>query len=284
MSAAALAVAIVAPTIARANVNLTYSNLVGKVTVQLEAFETGGTSINETTNTFGAGDSLLASETGLSAGAGLFFNQGLYPDPDVQVVLAPFLPKGYADARFGVSAEVTYYFSVHAGFGAGTPQPTFIPIDISGSFTGGNAQMVTGAAVDVYGGYSQPIAQAGEYDSYAAGENNGYQLTIDALPFQVYEVRIQASGSACVTAVANETCAATPSKYNGTYTSGIDPIVAVDPSVADTGDYVLTMSAGLAPSAPEPSASAMLLLGFGALGLWGARAGSVRLRRRTLFA
>ncbi len=282
----ALAVgALLGPASARANVRLIYSDLLPNVSAHITGNETGGTPVDLPSR----GPSIGASEAGFSVGAGFSFKGGLYPDPAVEVSLSPFLPSGATSARFGAEAEVDYYFSVRQG-ALGTAQPTFIPVDIDGSFTGGDPQEVTNAGIYVYGGDSLPIAQAVESDTYVAGQINGFSLTIDALPFNVYEVRILASGAACVAAIPIETCAATESTYNGqTYRSGIDPIVTVDPSVADTGDFVLSLSAGLAPSAapvPEASTWAMLLAGFGALALWGAgrdahaKLGSARMFRR----
>jgi PEP-CTERM motif len=60
----------------------------------------------------------------------------------------------------------------------------------------------------------------------------------------------------------------------GTYIAGIDPILMIDSALTANADYVLEMSAALAPSTPvpEPSTWALMTFGFGALGRVGYRA------------
>jgi PEP-CTERM motif len=65
--------------------------------------------------------------------------------------------------------------------------------------------------------------------------------------------------------------AARECELTGPRPAGIDPIVMVDPALTAGGDYVLTMSEGLAPSAPEPGTWIMAALGFAAIGSFAAR-------------
>jgi len=110
-----------------------------------------------------------------------------------------------------------------------------------------------------------------EISDDGSGDTTPFVLSMDATPNDVYEVRYQASGAACLAANPIETCSNT--QPGGPYIAGIDPIVMVDPALTANGDYVLEMSAALAPSTavPEPSTWALMTLGFGVLGLVGYR-------------
>ncbi len=138
-----------------------------------------------------------------------------------------------------------------------------------GSFIG-SATVDSNAAVYIYDHTDadpNPVAAT----TLATAGAGTFDLLFDADPYVEYEVRYLASAGGCIASNPIETCGNTTP---ATYIAGIDPFVMVDPALTADGDYVLTMSAGLAPSAttaPEPATWAMMLIGFAGLGYAGYR-------------
>jgi hypothetical protein len=189
------------------------------------------------------------------------------PDPQVSVSVTTSLQAGQIGARFGATASVTFFFKV---FRANLPpdqQPSSIQVDVVGNFFGGGLH--AGADVimqDTKTGVSKEISDDG------SGNKTPFDLIMNATPNDIYEVVYQAAAAACLAANPIETCSNT--QPGGPYIAGIDPILMIDPALTANADYVLEMSAALAPSTsvPEPSTWALTTFGFGVLGLVGYRA------------
>jgi hypothetical protein len=261
------------PALARAAIRIDYSDLLPTVNFAISGGQAGFTGFNKTTDLTKDQPTLpLAATSGdVSANAALLFLNNLdpgvsYPDPQVSVDMTTSLPGGSGTrvARFGAEAEVDIYFEVDDADLPPSEQPDTIQVGIVGSFFGtSNAD----AGVYIYDhddGDSIPLAST-DLDTAGAGT---FDLLFDATPYVDYEVRYVASAGACLASNAIETCSNTTP---ATYIAGIDPVVMVDPALTAHGDYVLTMSAGLAPSAPEPATWTMAALGFAAIGLFRAR-------------
>jgi PEP-CTERM motif len=255
------------PVMARAAEQITYSDLLPQASYSIMGSETDYASFSVTTNRTKNQPSLPLAETtgGVSANADLLFTHNdpiiSYPDPQVSVSMTTALSEGESVARFGAVAEVDIFFEVDRATLSPSEQPDTIQVQIDGTFFGGSSRFA-GAAVDVYEyGDGNPILST---DAGTNGEG-GFSLSLDATPLTVYEVRYQASASACLASNPIETCANTTP---GTYVAGIDPVVMVDPALTADGDYTLTMSAGLAPTTPvpEPATWTMAMIGFAAIG------------------
>jgi hypothetical protein len=261
------------PALARATIRIDYSDLLPPVTFAVSGGQTGFPGFNKTTDLTKDQPALPLMETSgdVSANADLLFIRNLdpglsYPDPQVSVDMTTSLPGGPGTrvARFGVEAEVDIYFEVDDEDLPPSEQPDTIKVGIVGSFFGtSNAD----AGVYIYDHTdmdSSPLAST-DLDTAGAGT---FDLLFDAEPYVEYEVRYLASAGACLASNPIETCSNTTP---ATYIAGIDPIVMVDPALTAAGDYVLTMSKGLAPSAPEPGTWIMAALGFAAIGSFAAR-------------
>jgi hypothetical protein len=263
----------VAPTLAQAAQVISYSDLLPPVQYSIAGSQTGFDPFNMTIDTSKDQPFVPLAETtgGVSANADLLFVHPdpsiSIPDPQVSVSATPSLQAGQTVIRYGASATVTIYFSV---FRANLPpdqQPASIQVDVLGKFFGGGPH--SGASVTIQDIKTGVNKQIGTDQS---GDTTPFDLTMDVIPNDLYEVNYEASAGGCLAANPIETCGVT--QPGGPYIAGIDPVLMIDPALAANGDYVLEMSAALAPSnaAPEPSTWALMTLGFGALGLVGYRA------------
>ena len=197
------------------------------------------------------------------------------PDPYVRVNVTPTIPQGQSGAFFEADADVTYFFKIDR------PSGDLAPFDvyIEGDFLGGDVNQVTGASVTVSEAYVGTVASVSQYQpglppTKTDGEQP-FRLNFSVNPSDLYYVQVDASSNGCATLSPDEFCGVRQSFYSqGTYTSGVDPALTIDPSLP-SGSYTLSYSANLAPpgAVPEPSSWAMMLLGLSGLG------GLTRVRR-----
>jgi hypothetical protein len=256
----------VAPTLADAAQLITYSDLLPAVQYSIAGSQTGFDPFNKTLDV-----PLTDTTGGVSADTDLLFAHPdpfiTIPDPQVSVSVTTSLQDGQIGARFGATASVTFFFKVFRPNLPPDQQPPSIQVDVVGNFFGGGLHASAGVVMqDIKTGVSKEISDDG------SGNKTPFDLIMDATPNDIYEVRYQAAGAACLVANPIETCSNT--QPGGPYIAGIDPILMIDPALTANADYVLEMSAALAPSTsvPEPSTWALMTFGFGFLGLVGYRA------------
>jgi len=278
LAGCAVAGLVLTPALARAAIRIDYSDLLPPVSFAISGGQTGFTGFNQSTDLTKDQPNLPLADTSgeVSANADLLYITNLdpglsYPDPQVSVDVTTSVPEGPGTkvVRFGASAEVDIYFEVDEADLPPSEQPDTIQVGIVGKFIG-SATAGSDAAVYIYDHTDADPNPVKSTDLATAGAGT-FDLLFDAEPYVEYEVRYLASAGGCITNNPIETCSNTTP---ATYIAGIDPGVIVDPALTADGDYVLTMSAGLEPSAttaPEPSTWAMMLLGFAGLGFAGYR-------------
>jgi hypothetical protein len=164
---------------------------------------------------------------------------------------------GSAESSFDVGAnssiDIVYYF-MFAGPAGGM-------VDYHWSASGSTSLFGGGAAFANL--YKNNVAQGHACSSSVVGNcgsvHDGFDFNIElSAPVNTEQmVEIQLSGS-------------TAGFGGGPYTAAIDPLITIDPSSVAEG-YSLELSPNVtqdsvAPSAPEPSTWAMLLVGFAAIG------------------
>jgi hypothetical protein len=193
------------------------------------------------------------------------------PKIQMSAKIIPNLPKGAANARQSADVTLNYYFSPIETDPSASPATT-IGVIIPGQFTGDLTGINSESTVSVYDNATQTLiasATSSESNPFLSG---AYSLSFTATLGATYRVVMSSGAGGCFTSGANEFCGNLISNAAPSYSSGIDPVVEIDPSAPNASDFSLILSQNLDPAldqttVPEPAtwhyaAAVLTCLGF----------------------
>lgn len=182
-------------------------------------------------------------------------SQAATPNPTVSASTTSLL----LTPQYNLFSEVTYYFEIVNKFGGSTtPAPvlTNVVSHITLSSSGGASEV----EIFVAGTNVIDATCGAEGDNVFCGTKRvSYRATL--MTNTVYEIALSAIGIA----------AAYTDPVVSTTFAMVDPVIEVDPSDPNAGDFIVLTSPGIGNAVPEPATWAMMLAGFAGLGFAGYR-------------
>ncbi len=188
-----------------------------------------------------------------------------YQDGQVTAMIVGSTSGGPATANAYSAANATIFFYVEGPGAFGKS----VPLDFTAASMGAGAPMASGlnAIADVQVDWSagEFTACAGSGPSTASCKGQGSSFSGTQKGFG--EIGVLNDYGVSVTGSAG-------GLGSGQYSATLDPKIIVDPSFPDASAYSIVFSPNVGvPPVPEPSAWAMLIIGFGGLGMAGWRRG-----------